>query len=373
MKPWSCDRLGGRGLTVTRSSWIRTHALSGLLLAAIVSLAWFNRDRLHAVVEVQPALLVAAVVGAGAWTFVVALVLLISAKSRERLWRHRVEEKLPMGRVSRPGRFERWWSRLPDPLEWAASPILRTRFGRRLADDWRQAGLGSKGSRYLLVLIALMLAAGYLGQRAGGPILALALATTLPILPIRWVHGRAGEHAHRTGEQVPAAMDGIAAGLSAGLSFDRAVEFAADELPAPMGLALGRLHRLLEVGYPFEEAVQRWQHEYPLPGLSLAMDGVRLQRQLGGDMIRMLSETADLIRSRLELEREVRAVTAQGRLSGWVIGALVPVSATVLLTSNPRYIDVLFDSLIGQALLAVAIGLQLIGWWLISRLIQIDV
>jgi tight adherence protein B len=80
---------------------------------------------------------------------------------------------------------------------------------------------------------------------------------------------------------------------------------------------------------------------------------------------------ATLLRDRLELQREVRSVTAQGRLSGWVIGALVPVSAGILLTFNPQYIKILFDTLIGQLVLVTVILLQIIGWVLISRLIRI--
>jgi len=85
----------------------------------------------------------------------------------------------------------------------------------------------------------------------------------------------------------------------------------------------------------------------------------------------MLEESADLLRGRVELEREVRAVTTQGRLTGTVIAALVPVSAGILLAFNPRYIDVLFDTLIGQLLVVVAFVLQLVGWAIISRMVRI--
>jgi tight adherence protein B len=85
----------------------------------------------------------------------------------------------------------------------------------------------------------------------------------------------------------------------------------------------------------------------------------------------MLEESADLLRGRVELEREVRAVTTQGRLTGSVIAALVPVSAGILLAFNPRYIDVLFDTLIGQLLVVVAFVLQLVGWAIISRMVRI--
>ncbi len=104
---------------------------------------------------------------------------------------------------------------------------------------------------------------------------------------------------------------------------------------------------------------------------ALAVEGILLQRQYGGDLVRLLGETADLLRMRLELEREVRAVTSQARLSGAVVAGLVPVSASLLLVTNPTYIDVLFETLPGQILLVVALILQLSGWAVLSRLVRI--
>jgi tight adherence protein B len=342
-------------------------------MIVVTGAAWLARGQIHAVVQRHPALLIAVVVGTCIWFAAIASVLRMRRENRARAWRARVEDDIGIGEIAPPGWLARWSRRLPDPLEELAGPLLRTRWGRRLSHEWRQSGFGQKGSRYLLMLAVLAGGVAYLGAATGGPILALALAFSIPLLPIRWVRGRAEERERRLSEQVPLALDGIAAGLSAGLSFDNAIQFASEELSSPINEALARLHRLLLVGHPFDFALERWQREFPVPSLGLAMEGVRLQRQLGGDMIRMLSETAELVRARMELEREVHAVTAQGRLSGWVIAALVPVSAAVLLSSNPRYIDVLFESLIGQVLLAVAICLQLLGWSMISRLIQIGV
>jgi len=238
-------------------------------------------------------------------------------------------------------------------------------------EEWQDAGLPGKPSRYLLLLLTAALAGGFLGDRIGGIVLGIALAFILPILLSALIRSQAQAYRRRFGEQLPQALDSIASGLSAGLSFEQAIRFAQDDLPSPIMGTFAKLSRRISLGYPIDEALGRLLKEHPDESLALALDGIILQRQFGGDLVRMLEETANLLRGRIELDREVRAVTTQGRLSGFVIAALVPISAGILLAFNPRYIDVLFDTLIGQMLVVIALALQLLGWAIISRLARI--
>ena len=170
---------------------------------------------------------------------------------------------------------------------------------------------------------------------------------------------------------MPQVLEALASGLSAGLSLAQAVDYAAEELAGPASSALRLLSLRLALGIPMEKALASLLDLHPDDAFALVVEGIALQRQFGGDLIRMLSETGTRLRERMEVEQEVRAVTAQGRLSGWVLAALVPVSAALLLISNPRYIDVLFDTWIGQSLLVLSLVLQLFGWAVISRLVRI--
>jgi tight adherence protein B len=111
--------------------------------------------------------------------------------------------------------------------------------------------------------------------------------------------------------------------------------------------------------------------EHPEESLGLVIDSILLQRTYGGDLAQVLENTAQVIRERVELEREVRSVTVQGKLSGYVLAALVPVSAGFLLVFNPTYIEILFDTVFGQIILVAAMLLQGLGWVIISRLVRI--
>lgn len=362
------SRLRGRA-----HRWLRTATLPSVgLISLITACGWFGRHLLHRAWKASPALLPATILGAAMWVLCIVALLWVRRCLGIRAYLSRTESWTRMSSLKGIPDWLGWLGERPDLLELVCGPVLRTDWGRNLTAHWRQSGFGRKGSR----LFALLLGSGALGAitgyRIGGAILGLALALTLPLLPYNVVRHRAEVRARRFGHQVPAALDSIAAGLAAGLSFQRAIGYSVEELSEPIRSGFLRLGYRMRLGHSVEDALHWFLRQYPEDGMRLAVEGIILQRRLGGDLVALLEESAALVRDRMELEREVQAVTAQGRLSGWVIAALVPVSATLLLTTNPEYVDILFETVIGQVLLVVALALQLIGWGVISRLIRVE-
>lgn len=349
----------------------RLTLVSGGLIGLVASGAWLQRYQLHSLALAQPATLPSAMIGLPVLLFVMGLALWVESNVQRTLWIRRTQRLSSLPRLAQES-LARRWQRLPDPLEWLARPVLNSRWGRSFGSDWRDAGLGGKPSRGLLLTLVASLAGWLFGVRISGPVLALALLLMAPVAPIRAVRAKAETSRRRYDEQLPMALDALAAGLSAGLSFQQAVRFSAGELPRPMSGVMARIRRRLQLGIPVEKALQALPEARLGEMMVLAVEGIALQRQFGGDLVRMLNETASLLRERVELDREVRAVSSQGRLSGAVVAALVPVSAGLLLATNPTYIDVLFDTLVGQVLLVVALLLQLAGWVVLSRLARIE-
>ena len=342
-----------------------------VIIAALSAGAWATRTELSRVVRAWPSLVPAAfVVLVVAWALLVFSLWVESAALR-RAWRRRTAEVTDLDGLQPESIGRMLARRFPDPLERLTRPFFKTSLGQVMAGEWLDAGFGRKPSRYVLLLVAAAVLGGLAGARIGGPVLAVAMASVAPILPWQWVARRAEAGRRAFGEQLPHTLDVLASGLSAGLSFQQAVEYTAAETTAPVSGALTKLARWMALGHSTEESLRHLLETVPEESLALAIEGIELQRQVGGDLVSMLEGTADQLRERVELEREVRAVTAQGRLSGAVIAGLVPVSAGILLGANPRYIDVLFDSLIGQVLLAFALALQLAGWAVISRLMRV--
>lgn len=353
----------------------RVSPLALLISAGVITLVtvmgWAFRMRLALFAENHPALYTSSVVFIAITLIALAGVLWLEAEYLRRAWRNRVAEVVGLEELAPTPIWRSIAARLPDPFEIVLRPVWRTPLGRALREDWIDAELGGRASRYALLLLLAALLGYLIGLRIGGPVLGVALALIVPLLPRSLVSARAETRRRRFSEQLPQALDAVASGLAAGLSFQQAIEYAQEDLPEPAQSAFATLSRRIALGFSVEDALGRMLELFPDESLALVVDGLVLQRQFGGDMVRMLEDVADLLRERLELEREVRAVTTQGRLSGIIIAALVPISAGFLLSFNPRYVDVLFDTLIGQVMVVVAIVLQLIGWAIISRLVQI--
>ena len=350
----------------------RLTLISGGLISLVTFGAWIGRLDLHSLVVTRPAALPAVMMALPVLLCVMGLALWSESNAQRALWVRRTQRLSGLPRLAEEPVAMRWWRRLPDPLEWLTRPVLDSGWGRSFDSDWREAGLGGKPSRGLLLIVGVSLAGWLFGARIAGPVLASAFLLVAPVAPMSAIRSMAESTRRRYDDQLPMALDAMAAGLSAGLSFPQAVHFSAGELPEPMSGVMARISRRLQLGVPVEKALQALPEARLGEMMVLAVEGIALQRQFGGDLIRMLNETADLLRERLELDREVRAVSSQGRLSGAVVAALVPVSAGLLLATNPAYIDVLFDTLIGQVLLVAAILLQLAGWGVLSRLVRIE-
>jgi len=352
--------------------WGRYSPAGILAVCVVATAAWCAKEPLSRWVSGRPAVLSGFFVGAAVAVTVLALSLWVEHAALRRAWRERTSAMLRVERLGAASPIADWLRRLPDPLEVLARPLLRLPPIQSVAKDWLDAGFGSKAWHPLALLSATGLLGWITGSRIAGPLLGLALCLSLPLVPKVWIANRGEASRRRFGEQLPSMMDALASGLAAGLSFQQAVAYAAEELPHPASSALRSLDRHLRLGFSVEEGLARLHDLHPEESLGMVVEGINLQRRFGGDLVRLLSETGARLRERVELEQEVRAVTAQGRLSGWVLAGLVPVSAGLLLVSNPRYIDVLFDTWIGQSLLVFSLVLQLAGWGVISRLVRIS-
>lgn len=341
------------------------------LVATYTIAAWIFRDLLRLTIRDNPETVAAVVVGIAVLLFSYFATSQFEGRLNARRFLARTEQVTGLHSLGTVSRLRRIRSRFPDLLEWVAKPVLSTNYGENLRQDWVDSGWGSKGSRALALLLLAAVLTGIAGVRVAGWLLTIFLMPTTFLLLRSAISAIAESARKRLIEQLPHALESLASGLSAGLTFQQSVAFASHELPEPSANLMRRLDFRMNLGHPVEAAMSAITDIQADEALALAIDGIVLQRQFGGDLIAHLEEVATLLRDRLELQREVRSVTAQGRLSGWVIGALVPVSAGILLTFNPQYIKILFDTLIGQLVLVTVILLQIIGWVLISRLIRI--
>jgi tight adherence protein B len=188
-----------------------------------------------------------------------------------------------------------------------------------------------------------------------------------------WLARRAAVRREAVLRALPNAIDTVARGLRAGQSMDAALAEAARRTPAPVGEELERCVRSIDLGIPFEAAIRRLVAvDERLPELRLVTSALSMQRETGGRLVPLLDAVAHTLRERVTFARRVRALAAEARATGRVVGALPLVFAGATWLARPDYIRVLFEEPLGQACLGLAVAFELVGLFLLRRLARVE-
>lgn len=165
----------------------------------------------------------------------------------------------------------------------------------------------------------------------------------------------------------------VANALRAGFSFLQAMEMISKEMEPPISDEFKHVMRDIGVGATVERALDDMDQRVGSPDFSLVVTAVLIQQQVGGDLARILDTISETIQDRIRMRREVKTLTTQGRMSGWVL-VLTPIALALFMTStDPNYLDPLFKHPIGQMILAATIIMEIIGAVVIKRIVDIEV
>ena len=163
----------------------------------------------------------------------------------------------------------------------------------------------------------------------------------------------------------------VANALRAGFSFMQAFELISREMDAPMGREVQLVVNEVNLGNTLESALDNMQRRVASPDFELVVTAVLIQRQVGGDLASILDTISETIAERVRMRREVMALTAQGRLSGIVV-AVIPVALGLFLEIvNPGYLKPLLETDLGRMFIIGAIIMDMIGFLVIKRIVDI--
>jgi tight adherence protein B len=151
------------------------------------------------------------------------------------------------------------------------------------------------------------------------------------------------------------------------------INLAAEEMPDPIASEFGRCYEEQNFGIPLEQALDEMTNRIPNLDLRFFATAVILQRQTGGDLAEILDKIGYLVRERFKIWGAIQALTGEGRLSGIVLLALPPVLFVVMYKLNPEYTMILFNDQLGQKMLLGAVVMQLLGAYVIRKIIRIKV
>ena len=200
-----------------------------------------------------------------------------------------------------------------------------------------------------------------------------AFAICTGVLPIFWLFIRRKSRLNKINQQLPEALELLSRSLRSGHSLAAGFGLIASEMQDPIAREFGRAFEEQNLGIPLEEALQDMTIRVPNMDIRFFATAVVLQRATGGDLAEILDKIGRLIRERFKLAGQIQALTGEGRLSGIVLLALPPTLFAVMFYLNQEYAMVLFKDPTGRKLLAGALVLQLVGAFVIRKIISIKV
>jgi tight adherence protein B len=252
--------------------------------------------------------------------------------------------------------------------------LKRVEPARRIDRLLVQAGARWRVAQVLSMMVALPVVGIVLlsGLRAPPWILLLAAASSA-CLPLFALFRARAQRMRRVELQLPDAADFIARAMRAGHSFTNVLQMAGAEMPEPLGSELRAAHEEINYGVPLNEALHNLAARIPLTDLRYLVIAVLIQRESGGNLAEILSNISRLIRSRLQLLAQVRVLSAEGRMSAWVLGLLPFCVLAAITSSNPEYTSVLWNEPAGQRLLWYGVGMLFVGVLWLRRVIHIRI
>ena len=260
-------------------------------------------------------------------------------------------------------------------------------FGANLARDIARADLRLKPSEFLaiwgaaIVGLPLIFVVLSLGMPALRTPLALLVAAFIGfMLPRFWLGRRKSGRLGAFNKQLPDTITLLANGLRAGSSFLQAVELVVRESRPPVSTEFSRVIREVNLGLPFEQAMENMVRRVRSDDLELMATAINIQHTVGGNLAEILDSIAFTIRERIRIKGEIRTLTAQQRLSGYVVGFLPIGLAGFLFVAAPNFMQPMFEKPpealglpLGVVILFMGGFMMFIGFMLIRKIVDIEV
>jgi tight adherence protein B len=207
-----------------------------------------------------------------------------------------------------------------------------------------------------------------------GPGVSVALGVGGVVLPFASLVLARGRRSNKLSEQLPEALDMMSRSLRAGHALISAFEVVATEMPEPVSIEFARAFEAQRLGLPVEQAI--FQMTERAPGnrdLKIFAVSALIQRETGGNLAEILGNIAETVRARYRFYGKLRALTAEGRASGVILGLLPIAMAILLRIVNPTYLGPLVGTAAGHMIVAFAIVMWLVGVVWLVKLTQVDV
>lgn len=228
--------------------------------------------------------------------------------------------------------------------------------------------------RQMLVLnIASMLLLGVGSYLVINPLVAIGATIFGFFLPMMMVKHYRKRRVKKFNAQLVDALQAMANAFKAGLTFQQSLEQVSKDSYPPLQQEFGLFVKEAKLGVPLEEALNNMARRVGSDDLDLVATATNISRQLGGNMAEMYETLSSTIRERFRLEGKIDALTAQGKLQGWVVAAMPLVLGVVLNYMRPDLMQPMLDHIFGYILVAAIMVMEILGILIIRRITNIDI
>jgi len=207
----------------------------------------------------------------------------------------------------------------------------------------------------------------------GAPVVAAVAGVIGAYIPFLMLSKKRAKRQRMLCDQLPDALDFLARILKAGHSFSTGLQMMSEELPKPLGEEFRRAYDQHSLGMTMDDALKDMALRIESTDFAFFVTATLIQRQTGGDLSEVLNNISGMIRQRMRLAQNVKAKTAEGRFTGYILSAFPAVMFVIASVLNPDYTSVLWKTTTGIILLCVAFGLMLTGLFVIKKITTVRV
>jgi tight adherence protein B len=260
-----------------------------------------------------------------------------------------------------------------DPFATLSADVEDKRFTTKVQRDLARANLKLRVAEYYYIRIGASLGLGVILFVFRDPLSGIVGFLVGYMLPRFWVGRRISGRLNAFNKQLPDTITLLSNSLRAGSSFLQSIELVSREGAPPMSEEMGRVVREVNLGLGMEEALHNLVRRIKSDDLDLMVTAIGIQQQVGGNLAEILDTIAFTIRERVRIKGEINTLTAQGRVSGYLV-AFLPIGLGVALNAiNPAFMAPLFTETIGRILMGVGAVMMTIGFLAIRKITDIKV
>ncbi|HVP45594.1 MAG TPA: type II secretion system F family protein [Bryobacteraceae bacterium] len=254
--------------------------------------------------------------------------------------------------------------------------LRRFRVRHRLQELLERAGLRWPVVRLArLVLTGILLGFSAAWYSLPSPLDRVAFLTgpLCGAMPLLYVWRKSRQRLRKFEAQFPEGLEFVARAMRAGHAFSVSLEMLHHEFDEPLAGEFRRTFDEQNLGLPLEVALEKLARRVPLLDVQFFVSAVLLQKRTGGNLAEVLEKLAYLIRERFKLRGRIRAISAHGRMTGTALSLIPAAVAAMMFYVNPQYVLFFIHDTTGQWMMGGAIGLQLVGYAVIKKIVSIEV